>query len=161
MKKLILIRHAKSSWNAPLQDIDRPLTKSGILAAHQVATKVATLMPKAYLVWCSMAKRTTETALIFAQNLSFPIESINIIPDLYTFDVSDFEKIIKKCEDQFDNLVVFGHNQAITDFVNKYGNQRIDELPTAGFVAIQFEIASWKTISRGITEHIIFPDKTI
>lgn len=161
MKKIILIRHAKSSWNAPLNDIDRPLTKSGILAAHQVATTVVDLMPKAYLVWCSMAKRTTETAIIFAQNCSFPLDNIHIIPELYTFDVFDFEKIIKNCDDQCDNLVVFGHNQAITDFVNKFGSQYIDNVPTAGFVAIRFENDSWKTIENGTTENIIFPEKQL
>ncbi len=161
MKNLILIRHAKSSWNAPLKDIDRPLTKSGILAAHQVATAVANLMPKTYLIWCSMAKRTTETAIIFAQNFSFPIDNIHIIPELYTFDVLDLEKSIKNCGDQFDNLVVFGHNQAITDFVNKFGNQYIDNVPTAGFVGIQFESHSWKSIANGTTENIIFPEKLL
>ena len=39
MKNLIIIRHAKSSWEAPLKDIDRPLSQKGIIDAHLVAKK--------------------------------------------------------------------------------------------------------------------------
>ena len=72
MKKLILIRHAKSSWQAPLRDYDRPLMKSGIHDAHLVSSNILKHIPKIYLMWSSGAKRAAETAMIFAQNISYP-----------------------------------------------------------------------------------------
>ena len=86
MKNLILVRHAKSSWETPLKDRDRPLSKNGLQAAHLVSSYVSKYLPKTYLLWTSVAERASQTALIFAQNLSYPIESIIYKEELYTFD---------------------------------------------------------------------------
>jgi phosphohistidine phosphatase len=98
-----------------------------------------------------------ETAIIFTQNFSCPIESIIFKKELYTFDLTKLETIIKNCNDQFDNLILFGHNEAITHFVNKFGNVTVDNVSTSGFVSITFETNSWKAISNGKTNKIILP----
>ena len=157
MKQLILVRHAKSSWDAPLQDIDRPLTNKGIQDAHLVSTHISNEVPKSFIVWSSTAKRATETALIFSQNISFPFESVMIKEELYTFDERKLEKTIKSCSDEHDNLILFGHNEAITNFVNKFGSILIDNVSTSGFVSITFEQNKWDDIANGITKKVIFP----
>lgn len=157
MKNLILIRHAKSSWEIPLNDIDRPLSKRGIYNAHLIASKIKDLVPKSFLVWCSSAKRTRETALIFSQNLFFLDENITIKEELYTFDAEKLEEIIKKCENKYDNLIIFGHNEAITKFVNKFGNLLIDNVPTSGFVSLKLDINEWKNLKKGKTLNTVFP----
>ena len=157
MKQLILVRHAKSSWDAPLRDYDRPLTGKGIKDAHLVSSNISKHIPKSFLLWSSAAKRASETALIFAQNISFPIESIVFKEELYTFDERKLEQIIKSCSDDYDHLVVFGHNEAITNFVNKYGNTFVDNVSTSGFVNIIFDQNSWESIENGITKKVIFP----
>ncbi len=58
--------------------------------------------------------------------------------------------IIKGCSNSIDYLMVFGHNYAITDFVNKYGSIFIDNVPTAGVVSINFDIDNWSEIFKGI-----------
>ena len=157
MKQLILVRHAKSSWEAPLRDYDRPLTSKGIQDAHLVSSHISSQIPKTFLVWSSAAKRATETAMIFAQNISFPVESILFKEDLYTFDEKKLEQIIKSCSDEYEHLIVFGHNEAITNFVNKFGDTFIDNVSTSGFVNIIFEHESWKDINNGVTKKVIFP----
>ncbi len=157
MKQLLLIRHAKSSWETPLNDHDRPLTVKGLTDAHLVSTSIDTLIPKTFLIWSSTAKRAAETAVIFSQNLSFPIESIHFKEELYTFDEKKLEQVIKSCSDDCDHLIVFGHNEAITNFVNKFGSVFIDNVSTCGFVTINFDSQSWKTIDKGYTQKIIFP----
>src|SRR6476620_4112474 len=157
MKQLILVRHAKSSWDAPLRDYDRPLTGKGIRDAHLVSSNVIGHMPRTFLVWSSAAKRASETATIFAQNISFPVESIIFKEELYTFEERKLEQIIKSCSDEYDHLIIFGHNEAITNFVNKFGNTFIDNVSTSGFVNIIFEQTSWKYIEKGITKKVVFP----
>ena len=76
MKNLFLIRHSKSSWDVPVQDINRSISARGVKDAHLIASKSVALVPNSYIVWCSKAKRTTETAYIFSQYLSIPIETI-------------------------------------------------------------------------------------
>lgn len=157
MKNIILVRHAKSSWETPLKDRDRPLSKNGLKAAHQVSSYVSKYLPKTYLFWTSVAERASQTAIIFAQNLSYPIESIVYKDDLYTFDENQLIKVIKSCQNEFDNVILFGHNGAITNFVNKFGDVFIDNVPTAGFVSIQFDVDEWEAIEKGKTLKFIVP----
>jgi len=157
MKNLILIRHAKSSWKAPLKDIDRPLDCRGITDAHLVSMNCQDYLPKAFLIWSSVASRATETALIFAQNFSYPIENIIFKNELYTFDEKDLEKTIKSCNNDYDNVILFGHNEAITNFVNKFGDVFIDNVPTSGFVSLKFDTPDWKALKKGKTLKTLFP----
>lgn len=157
MKNLILIRHAKSSWDAPLIDKDRPLSRRGINDAHLVSTNVEEFLPDSYIVWSSTAQRAKNTAYIFAETLSIPQESIVFKDSLYTFDAKKLEAEIKTCDNQFDNLIVFGHNDAITTFVNTFGSQNVENVPTSGFVYLSFNVDSWQDIREGKTEKLLFP----
>jgi len=157
MKNLILIRHAKSSWDAPLADKDRPLSKRGINDAHLVANSADEHLPKSFIVWSSTAQRAKNTAYIFAESLSIPIETIVFKDDLYTFDEDKLETAIKSCDNQFDNLILFGHNGAITNFVNTFGNEAMDNVPTAGFVSLSFDQDDWKSIRKGKIKKVLFP----
>ena len=157
MKNLILIRHAKSSWQTLLKDVDRPLLTRGILDAHLVSSSIADKIPRTFLIWTSIAKRASDTALIFAQNIDFPIESIIYKPDLYTFEELELEKAIKSCNNLYENIIVFCHNDAITDFVNKFGDHFIPKVPTSGFVLLQFETDYWDKITKGKTQRVLFP----
>lgn len=157
MKTLILIRHAKSSWKAPVTDVNRSLSKRGIVDAHLMAPKLGELLPKTFIVWSSIANRTKETALIFSEFLAFSFEDIIFKKDLYTFDIQKLESEIKKCENVYNNLILFGHNDAITNFVNKFGNTFIENVPTTGIIKIEFKIDSWVNLLKGNTIKAIFP----
>ncbi|EAZ94494.1 putative phosphohistidine phosphatase, SixA [Flavobacteria bacterium BAL38] len=157
MKNLFLIRHSKSSWDVPVQDINRSISARGVKDAHLIASKSVALVPNSYIVWCSKAKRTTETAYIFSQYLSIPIETIYFSEDLYTFDEKKLHEIIKKCKNEHDNLILFGHNEAITNFVNKFGDLNIENVPTSGLVAMQFNTEDWQNIGKGKTIATLFP----
>lgn len=159
MKNLILIRHSKSSWDAPVQDIDRSISKRGVRDAHLIASKSVNIVPKSYIVWSSRAKRTTETAYIFSQYLSIPLETIYFTADLYTFDDKKLLQIIKKCKNEHDSLILFGHNEAITNFVNKFGDLYIDNVPTSGLVALQFDSNDWEDLGKGKTITTLFPSQ--
>ncbi|MDP5000432.1 MAG: histidine phosphatase family protein [Flavobacterium sp.] len=157
MKNLFLIRHSKSSWDVPVQDINRSISARGVKDAHLIASKSVALVPNSYIVWCSKAKRTTETAYIFSEYLSIPIETIYFSEDLYTFDEKNLHEIIKKCKKEHDNLILFGHNEAITNFVNKFGDLYIENVPTSGLVAIQFNTEDWQNLGKGKTIATLFP----
>ena len=157
MKNLILIRHSKSCWDMPINDFDRTLTLKGVQDAHKVSTEAIKFLPKSYIIWSSEAKRAQETAKIFAQNFSYPIENIEFKSDLYTFEEKKLESIINTCSPEIDNLIVFGHNDAITNFVNKFGSIFITNVSTSGLVSIQFNTNDWTELDKGLTQKIIFP----
>ena len=108
-------------------------------------------------MWSSFAKRAHKTAVIFLENWHWNLDKIEIINELYTFDSIKLEQIVKSCPNDCNNLILFGHNNAITDFVNKFGDVFIDNVPTAGFVSIDFDTDSWTKISKGKTIEIIVP----
>ncbi len=157
MKNLILIRHAKSSWDNPSQDIDRPLEQRGIDDAHLVAIDSIKYLPQNFVIYSSVAKRARETAMIFAKTILYSFESIVFIDELYTFDENKLEKSIKSISNDFENVILFGHNEAITNFVNKFGDIFIDNVPTSGLVWLQFETDHWEKIGKGKTKKTIFP----
>jgi len=159
MKNLILIRHAKSSWDVPVEDKLRSISQRGIKDAHLIASKTAGIVPDSYIVWCSNAKRTKETAFIFSEYLAIPLETIFFSDDLYTFDDQILLQMLRNCKNEYDNLILFGHNEAITNFVNKFGDFYIDNVPTAGLVFLRFESDSWKNITKGKTIATLFPSQ--
>lgn len=157
MKKIILIRHSKSSWDLPLKDFDRQLTEGGIQKAILVAQKSKDYIPTNFIIWSSSANRASTTAKLFVATWNLPNIEITFLDKLYTFDSRKLEEIVKSCPNQNNNLILFGHNDAITDFVNKFGDIFIDNVPTAGFVSIIFETNNWNTITKGKTDKVLFP----
>ena len=157
MKNIILIRHAKSSWDAPLNDKDRHVSIVGVKDAHLISSNVLKYLPKKFVILSSNAKRAIETATIFAQNWMCPFESIIYMDELYTFDENQLEQTIKSFNNGYENVILFGHNAAITNFVNKFGDIIIDNVPTSGFVSIIFDCEKWNLLSKGKTEKTLFP----
>lgn len=157
MKKLIIIRHGKSDWNQPAGDFHRPLLPHGKQDAQNVASKLKPSLPSGYIIWSSAAERAIQTAFAVADKLSYPQENIIIKQELYTFDCRALEQAIKQCDNIYDCLIVFGHNEAVTDFVNKFGDIFIDNVPTSGCVTLNFGTNDWNAIGIGTTENVILP----
>ncbi len=158
MKTIALIRHAKSSWEDSCNDIERTISNVGIEKSILIAQKTKNLIHDDSLIWVSIAERTRQTAKLFLKIWEMNNESeLFFINDLYTFDLYELEKVIKSCPNVYKNLILFGHNSAITDFVNKFGDIFIDNVPTSGYVSIIFECDDWNKINKGKTDKIIFP----
>jgi len=157
VKKIILIRHAKSSWDFPIKDHDRPLSNRGIQDAHLVSEVLGGILPKLNYILSSTAKRASETAELIAQCLNWPTDRIVFDEKLYTFDGLQLSKIVKSFNDGYENVIVFGHNDAITEFVNTFGDLYINNVPTCGVVMISFDVNSWSLIKKGSTTNTIFP----
>jgi phosphohistidine phosphatase len=155
MKKLTLIRHAKSDWVASADDFQRPLLTRGIHDAQRIASVLRDVFEEQTAVFASSAVRATTTAVLVAQAVAHPVDKIFFTDQLYTFSVDELLSFITKRPE--NNLVLFGHNPAITEFVNKFGNVRIDNVPTAGVVTISFSISAWSELNKGETTRIIFP----
>lgn len=157
MKTLVLIRHAKSSWDFPLDDYNRPLSQSGVRDARLVASEAKQYLPDVYIIWSSKAKRATDTAIIFAQEWNFPVESVVLKEVLYTFEERTLQKIIQSCPDTINNLVVFGHNEAVTNLVNQIATPSVGHISTAGFVLMNFNTNSWQKLAQGVVKKSILP----
>ncbi len=161
MKNLTLIRHGKSGYELGLSDKQRTLTNKGIENSKLIAQKYLPNLPSDFLIMSSTATRASQTAKIFAKTFIAFEEEIEFKDDLYTFDSREIEKIIKSTNNNVTNLLIFGHNDAITDFVNNFGDIYIDNVPTSGLVSIDFETNNWANIQNGKTIKTIFPSQLL
>ena len=157
MKKLILVRHAKSSWNEDVKDHDRGLESRGFTDADLVSLNFKEYQLKPDKVISSTAKRAKTTAKIFLENLEIDSANLELNENLYDFSGENLIKTIREIPDNFDVLMVFGHNNALTDFVNTFGDMPIENVPTSGLVVIEFHAELWKNIYKGQTIKVIFP----
>nr|WP_321235267.1 histidine phosphatase family protein [uncultured Psychroserpens sp.] len=157
MKRIILIRHAKSSWEHQVGDRDRPLKKRGFKDAELVSNAFKGKFVEPDIVFSSPANRAFSTCEIFMKNLNIKTEKLNIAENLYDFGGENVINFLKSVSENYENVMIFGHNHAFTSICNIFGDVYIDNLPTSGLVCISFDANTWPDINNGKTELMIFP----
>ncbi|MDC6367012.1 MULTISPECIES: histidine phosphatase family protein [Flavobacteriaceae] len=157
MKKIILMRHGKSSWDYEVSDKDRPLKERGINDAHLVAEAFKKNNQKIDFIYSSPANRALHTCMIFSRLLNFDLDFVRVTEELYDFSGSSVQAFVQQLDNSLDTILIFGHNYAFTSLANSWGDQYIENVPTAGLVQIKFNVKDWSEISKGVTEHLIFP----
>ncbi len=157
MKTLYMMRHAKSSWDYDVPDEERPLNERGLRDAKLVGKELRKLIKPVDKVMCSPAKRAHSTAQIVLEQLEISKDIFFLENDLYDFGGQKVMEAIKNCNDEINTLMIFGHNHAFTSIVNFLGSERIDNLPTAGVVGIEFDTDHWNDINVGKNLLSIFP----
>ena len=158
MKTLYIVRHAKSSWEyGGIKDIDRPLKQRGIEDAYLISSVLEKKIKTPSVFVSSCANRALHTALIFSYTFNYPLANIKLSKSLYSFSDGYLIKTIKALDDGFDSAIIFSHDHGISDFVNAYGNEKIDHVPTCGVVGIKFKTDHWKNIKNGKTLFTDFP----
>ncbi len=156
-KQLTIIRHAKSSWEHDVIDHERPLKERGIADANLMAKALRKLNLKPDAIQISDAKRTTSTAALILPELEVSNAEINYEHKLYDFSGELLLEVIKGCDAAVAHLMIFGHNHAITHFVNTFGDRYIENVPTCGVVQLEFQITEWSKITKGRTIKTLFP----
>jgi len=159
MKKLILVRHGKSSWEYAVSDRDRPLAERGINDALLVSGKVLSQGIEIEAMFSSPANRALHTATIFVRQLNFHFENLKIENELYDFSGDEVLRFIRNLKNELDLVMIFGHNHAFTHIANSLGNTYIENVPTSGLVELEFDVDDWSKVTKGATAQTIFPKK--
>ncbi|HEY5716922.1 MAG TPA: histidine phosphatase family protein [Motiliproteus sp.] len=145
MKRLLLLRHAKSSWKQPqLADHDRPLNRRGERNCRQLADYVSTHPHGCACVHSSTALRARLTAAAIAQDTE-----VQLFKQLYTFTPRALIEHLRQLDDALDSLVLVGHNPALTELVNWLGGDPLGNLPTASWVEFELAIEHWGQLAKG------------
>ncbi len=157
MKTLLAIRHAKSDWAAPFEkDFDRPLNERGKTDAPKMAKRIADKKCIPDLIISSTANRALTTARLMANEWKLPTNKLIEEPELYHASPNTILKCLKRYITDNANCVAFYcHNPGITEFVNEFSNLRIDNVPTCGVCAIQWD--SWSDFGK-VEGKILFFD---
>ncbi len=157
MKTLLLVRHAKSSWdNLTLTDFDRPLNGRGKEDAPQMAKRIRDKKIKIDLFVSSPAKRAKKTANIFMDIYDENTKNLLLIPSLYEASVLNFYNAIEIIDDKYNSIALFSHNPGITEFANSLTDYKIDNMPTCGVFAASIQIKKWNEFKNADREMLFF-----
>lgn len=149
MKKLYLVRHAKSSWDDyTLMDEERPLNERGKRDAPVMAQLLKDKESGIEFIITSTAKRARMTAKVFRKILGIDKKKVEKSDRLYLASPSGILDVLQTVDDQYSTVAIFGHNPGLTDFVNRFSDQLIDNVPTCGIARIDFDVDSWKDIQE-------------
>lgn len=165
MKTLIIVRHAKSSWDDPeLSDFNRPLNERGQLDAPRMAKRFKEKEITANAMISSPAVRALTTCRVFAGILGFAEERIQQSKELYHAGDEMILKVVRGLKDQpteNEVVMIFGHNPGLTEFVNNLVNEDFDNIPTTGVVCCNLNVKRWKDVKWGcgVMEFFDWPKK--
>lgn len=145
-RRLVMIRHAKSSWANPLQsDFERPLNERGEHDAPMMGERLKKLNVIPDLIIASPAKRAKQTAKKVAKAIGYNEEKIQWVEKLYHCIPQVFEEVLYEVKDDVQTVFIVAHNPGITEFVNELsGEFTIDHMPTCGMVGAEVELEHWE-----------------
>lgn len=148
MRRLLLLRHAKSSWKDPaLDDHDRPLNKRGRRDAPRMGQLMAEKKLAVDLALCSSARRARDTAFTVLHEAGYEGET-RILRSLYMADPEGLVEALRRLEGEPERVLVIGHNPGLEELVQALTGET-EELPTAGLAVIDLAIDKWTDIVLG------------
>jgi phosphohistidine phosphatase len=157
VKTLLLIRHAKSSWeDAGISDFERPLNERGKKDAPAMAERLYERGIKIDAFVTSPARRARKTAEQFAKRYKKEKDELLLKTELYMAGDDAFNSVVEKLDDDIDCVAVFSHNPGITDFANHLTDARIDNIPTSGIFAVSIETKKWNRFRDAKKKFLFF-----
>jgi phosphohistidine phosphatase len=157
MKTVLLVRHAKSSWEDPLVvDFERPLNERGKKDAPAMAKRVKDRQYKIDCFISSPARRARKTAKLFAEVFKYKEEKIIYKSELYHADPETFYSVIEQCGNDYNTIAIFSHNPGITYFVNELTEIKLDDMPTCAVFAVSMDGGKWKDFRKAKKQFLFF-----
>jgi phosphohistidine phosphatase len=153
MKQLLLTRHAEAEQATHFgKDFDRELNTTGYADASRMgkllSSKVSDGVPlRVQVVYASPARRTRTTAQLICEQIGFDAEHVVFDPEIYQTSVRKLMLIINGLDEQYDTVMVIGHNPHLTYLAEMLSHAEIGSLLPCGVVCLVFEDQTWAEIS--------------
>ena len=158
MKRLYLLRHAKSSWDdASLADFDRPLNDRGRSAAPFMGELIATRGLRPDIIVSSPAIRAMQTAQLVKEASGFDIP-LNYDERIYEASPQTLRSVISQLPDDLGAALVVGHNPGMEGII-RYLTGELQPMPTAALASIKLAVDRWAAVDDGVgtLEFVIRP----
>ncbi|MEX0921242.1 MAG: histidine phosphatase family protein [Rhodovibrionaceae bacterium] len=161
MKRIYLLRHAKSSWDDPkLGDFERPLNGRGRKTAPRIGRLLAERGWLPDLALCSSAERARETWELLAAELPGAVDCKRM-KGLYLAPPSQLLRQIERCPDAAQAVLLVGHNPGLETLALQLAGPGSDakalarlraKYPTAALAVFDLDTARWKDIAAARSE---------
>ena len=148
MKTLYLVRHAQATLSSEdVSDFDRVLLSRGFKQARRTGGNLGQVCGRPDLLVSSPARRALETAHVFAEQLEYPAEQIELSPLLYeAHSVQDVTPLLAALPPEAECVVLVGHNPLLSDLVAAWVPGWRTSLPKAGVVGLRLDVAGWPDV---------------
>jgi phosphohistidine phosphatase len=147
VKHLILLRHAKSSWNDNrIDDHERPLDERGKKDAPAMARWLREQQLTPDHVYCSTAKRTQATIDLMSEEWN-PVPIVEFVSELYLARAGVYLSMASRFSNQVKCGMLVGHNPGIEIFVGQIAEE-IDHMPTCAMAVLHVNIPSWGDLTK-------------
>ena len=149
-RTLYIIRHAQASHEQIFPgDFYRTLDKQGYKEAMEMAAWFTgeELLPDCFI--SSPAIRAYSTALIFAKQLNYTPENIQLKDAIYDASFRTLYSVLREGKDAHSSIAIFGHNPGLTDLLNDLCGFCTENIPTSGIAAVTIKSKSWNELKSG------------
>jgi phosphohistidine phosphatase len=148
MKKLLILRHAKSSWDdASLRDFERPLNERGERDAPYMGKALAERGMRPEMIVCSPAARAKRTAELVKESAGWSAP-LKFDERIYEASPQTLFLIVTELGNEVSTCVLAGHNPGMEGII-KLLTGTSTEMPTASVAIIEFDEGSWSEIEPG------------
>ena len=145
MKTLLVLRHAKSSWDdASLSDFERPLNDRGKSAAPAMGKAIKRHGFEPDLILSSPAVRARETARL-AKESSGSAAEIEHDNRIYEASSKTLTKVLSEVDNRFETVMIVGHNPGMEGLVQALTGKS-ERMPTAALAVIDLDISDWSKV---------------
>lgn len=146
MKTLILLRHAKSSWDGGEEDHDRPLAKRGRRQAPEAGAWLAENLTGIELAVVSTAARARETWELASGELTLA-PAVRFDENAYAAWGETLRDLVRGLPEEHDTVVLVGHNPGLEDLVEMLSGEYLT-MPTSCLAVVAWD-GPWE--SAGLT----------
>lgn len=164
MKKLTLIRHAKSDWHSSANsDFERPLNGRGKKAAPLIGQRLAERGCAPGLLISSPAKRARQTAKEIAAQIDYQQTAIEYKEEIYEASLNTLINLIGQLDDSNAEVILIGHNPGFSDLGQWLSPETPDWLPTCGLLELELPIDHWSQVEENCATLLLhdYPKKKV
>jgi len=147
MKILVLVRHAKSSWDHPeLDDHDRPLNARGRRDAPEMGRRLRErgVVPDAIRSSTAVRARTTAEAIVDALGLG--ADAVVVDERLYGSSPETILGVVGELDDALESAMVVAHDPGLSDLAYELSGT-IEHMPTCAVAEFRYQVASWSELA--------------
>jgi len=156
LRRLVVLRHAKSAWPAGVPDHERPLAPRGLRDAPAAGRALAEADCLPDLALCSTAVRARQTWELASAQWGTP-PPVRRDPRLYAADVSDLLAVVHDVPAEVETLLLVGHNPGLEELVLELAGDSLDDaldevrlkFPTSAIAVLAWHGTTWDALAPG------------
>jgi len=158
MKNLIVIRHAKSSWDdSALDDHARSLNQRGLRVAPLMGQQLVARGVVPDVIVSSTATRARSTAALIANAIGYVDEDIVEKGQIYNASKQALLQVLREIDESHASAILVGHVPGVQELTNALcADAGIGHYPTCGIALIQLDIEFWGEIDPGVGKLVEF-----